>query len=124
MVSILLYLTQWWSRNLCQSSELVLQSEDQHSKAVLGLADLADDLQFQGGLVARNSTPTTLLVWFWVLGLLTKLAAAMPPGLVAPSAYFWCSVTQALCAFAPFLSKVVLQSKQVRRDAEQWLKCA
>jgi len=52
---------------------------------------------------------------------LTKPPAAYPPVLVAPWAYFSCSVTHLVWPLTSFRQKVALQSRQVRREEEHWL---
>ena len=48
---------------------------------------------------------------------------AFPPGLVAPSAYFSCSVTHFVCNCTVYRSNSSPQSTQLNREAEQLLKC-
>jgi hypothetical protein len=48
---------------------------------------------------------------------------AFPPGLVAPSAYFSCSVTHFVCNCTVYRSNSAPQSTQLNREAEQLLKC-
>ncbi len=83
-------------------------------------------LQTQGGRVARNARPTASPSVF-LAGppaaappAPAKPFSAKPPGLVAPSAYFSCSVTHVVWLLTLARVKVRLQSTQVKLEPEHW----